>query len=121
LYLSCAHFVPGNKGKRLQEGAEKDVLAKAASDRKDQGQLRDKRQDSDQGARRGREGQVNVVEPEREVVAVVLAGHMVEIGLEEELVSVAGRDRERKINWKQTCTVRSSLGRVSFLARGNKV
>lgn len=102
LYLSCAHFVPGNKGKRLQEGAEKYILAKAASDREDQGQLRDKRQDSDQGACRGREGQVNVVEPEREVVAVVLAGHMVQIGLEEELVSVAGREREREKNKLET-------------------
>lgn len=49
-YLSSAHLVPSNKGKRLQEGAEEDVLAEAAPDREDQGQLGDKGQHADEGA-----------------------------------------------------------------------
>jgi hypothetical protein len=48
VYLRGADFVPCDKGKRLEEGAKENVFAKTASNRKDERQLRHKRQHADQ-------------------------------------------------------------------------
>lgn len=88
-YLRSADLVPGYKRKGLKECAEENILPKAASDRQDESQLRYKGQNTDQGARRGREGQVDVVKPERKVVAMILASDVVKICLEQKLVPIA--------------------------------
>lgn len=87
-YLCGADLVPCDKGKRLEEGAKEDILAKTASNRKNERQLGHKRQYADQCTCGRCERQVDIVEPERKVVAMVLPCDMVQVRLEQELVSV---------------------------------
>ena len=88
-YLGCADFVERNKDERLQETAERQVIAISECNQYQQRHLGNKDEQAEDERPAFLRREIQNEEIRREVVADVPPRHMVEVGLLEKLVAIA--------------------------------
>src|SRR5262245_19724040 len=88
-YLRSDNLVVSNKGHCLQKAAEHQVIAVPNGQENDDERRGDKGKQPHKEARRRAVAEVDVVEPQRKVVSMVLANQMVQVRLLEKLLAIA--------------------------------